>query len=125
MDKMSFEILRSIAENSPEITQEPTSEKIGMDPFLHEGGYGRPEKKGLLDGHDLMTEKGLDALAPFKIDNAVILATGMSTRFVPVFYELPKRLISIRGEVMTERLIRQLLISCIMEKFFICVRNTV
>lgn len=42
------------------------------------------------------------------VDNAVILAAGTSSRFAPLSYELPKALISVRGEILLERQIRQL-----------------
>ncbi|MDR2381200.1 MAG: NTP transferase domain-containing protein [Bifidobacteriaceae bacterium] len=62
---------------------------------------------GLVSGYQL-TEQGLAALAPHKVDNAVILAAGLSTRFAPISYERPKGLLQVRGEVLIERLIRQL-----------------
>ena len=40
--------------------------------------------------------------------NAVIMAAGMSTRFVPLSLEKPKALLKVRGEVLIERQIRQL-----------------
>ena len=43
-----------------------------------------------------------------KIDNAVIMAAGMSSRFAPISFEKPKALINIRGEILIERQIRQL-----------------
>ena len=43
-----------------------------------------------------------------KVNNAVILAAGNSTRFAPLSYEMPKGLIEVRGEVLIERQIRQL-----------------
>ncbi len=55
-----------------------------------------------------VSKKGLDLLASHKIDNAVILAAGMSTRFVPFNYETPKGLLEVKGEVLIERQIRQL-----------------
>lgn len=39
---------------------------------------------------------------------AIILAAGLGTRIAPLSYELPKALLSVRGEVLIERLIRQL-----------------
>lgn len=45
----------------------------------------------------------------YKVDNAVIMAAGLSSRFAPVSYEKPKPLIEVRGEVLIERQIRQLL----------------
>ncbi len=43
-----------------------------------------------------------------KVDNAIILAAGMSSRFAPLSYETPKGLLEVRGEVLVERQIRQL-----------------
>lgn len=40
--------------------------------------------------------------------NAVILAAGTSSRFVPLSEEIPKGLLEVRGEVLIERQIRQL-----------------
>ncbi len=43
-----------------------------------------------------------------KVDNAVIMAAGTSSRFAPLSYERPKALAEVRGEVLIERQIRQL-----------------
>lgn len=40
--------------------------------------------------------------------NAIILAAGTSSRFVPLSYECPKGLLTVKGEVLIERQIRQL-----------------
>ncbi len=44
----------------------------------------------------------------YKVDNAIILAAGTSSRFAPLSYEKPKGLITVKGEVLIERQIRQL-----------------
>ena len=51
---------------------------------------------------------GLAQLAPYKVDNAVIMAAGMSSRFAPLSYEKPKGLLTVKGEILIERQIRQL-----------------
>ena len=56
-----------------------------------------------------LTKIGLDALKPYKVNNAVILAAGPSSRFVPLSLELPKGLFKVRGEVLIERQIKQLI----------------
>ncbi|MBQ3366857.1 MAG: NTP transferase domain-containing protein [Acidaminococcaceae bacterium] len=43
-----------------------------------------------------------------KVDNAIIMAAGTSSRFAPLSYEKPKSLIEVKGEVLLERQIRQL-----------------
>ncbi len=55
-----------------------------------------------------LTDAGEAALMPYRVDNAVIMAAGMSTRFAPLSYEKPKGLLRVRGEVLIERQIRQL-----------------
>lgn len=43
-----------------------------------------------------------------KVDNAVIMAAGLSSRFAPLSHEMPKALIEVKGEIMIERQIKQL-----------------
>ena len=64
-------------------------------------------EKGLIDAEGI-TEKGLEALLPYRVDNAIIMAAGMSTRFVPLSLERPKGLLEVKGEVLIERQIKQL-----------------
>lgn len=46
---------------------------------------------------------------PFiKVENAVIMAAGLSSRFVPISYEYPKSLITVKGQILIERQILQL-----------------
>lgn len=44
----------------------------------------------------------------YKVDNAVIMAAGTASRFAPLSYEKHKALITVKGEVLIERQIRQL-----------------
>lgn len=55
-----------------------------------------------------LTEAGLSALLPYKVENAIIMAAGMSTRFVPLSLEKPKGLLVVKNEVLIERQIEQL-----------------
>lgn len=41
--------------------------------------------------------------------NSIILAAGTSSRFIPLSFEYPKGLLEVRGEILLERQIRQLL----------------
>lgn len=43
-----------------------------------------------------------------KVDNAIIMAAGTSSRFAPLSYEKHKALIEVKGEVLIERQIKQL-----------------
>ena len=51
----------------------------------------------------------------YQTDNAVIMAAGISSRFAPLSYEKPKALMEVKGEILIERQIRQLLEAGIQE----------
>ncbi len=61
-----------------------------------------------LDEHGIVTTKGIAALAPYKVDNAIIMAAGESKRCRPLSTILPKGLFVVKGEVLIEREIEQI-----------------
>lgn len=65
------------------------------------------EQNGFINEEGI-TSDGEHALLPYKVDNAVIMAAGMSSRFVPLSLEMPKGLLKVKDEVLIERQIRQL-----------------
>lgn len=69
--------------------------------------YRALTQAGLCSGFAL-TDRGLAALEPYKVDNAIIMAAGLSSRFAPISYERPKGVLTVRGEVLIERQVRQL-----------------
>lgn len=71
--------------------------------------YQRLVTAGLISrSNGSLTQAGLDALMPYQVDNAVILAAGASTRFIPLSLEQPKGLFEVKGERLIERQIQQL-----------------
>lgn len=66
------------------------------------------EKKGYIEDNGEITVKGIEKLEPYKVNNAVILAAGAATRFVPLSLEKPKGLYEVRNEKIIERQICQL-----------------
>ncbi len=63
--------------------------------------------EGLVD-EGCVTVEGKAYLEQHKVDNAIILAAGISSRFVPVCFETPKPLLKVKGEVLIERQIKQI-----------------
>ena len=71
--------------------------------------YQKLEDDGLIDRQSgVLTRIGLQALEPYKVDNAVILAAGSATRFIPLSLEQPKGLYEVKGERLIDRQIEQL-----------------
>ncbi|MGB4588343.1 MAG: NTP transferase domain-containing protein [Clostridiaceae bacterium] len=55
------------------------------------------------------SDQGNQENITFKVDNAIIMAAGLSSRFAPLSYEYPKALLKVKGEVLIERQIKQLI----------------
>ena len=66
------------------------------------------EEKNLLDENGL-TPEGERQLAPYKVDNAIIMAAGYSARCMPLSNVMPKGLFRVKGEILIERELCQLL----------------
>lgn len=128
MKKKEFEILRYLCENHGDITQRIIAEETGYSLGMVNKVISMFVEEKYISDNYYVTEKGFSLMEMYRVKNAIILAAGMSTRFIPVSYELPKGLISVKGEVMIEREIRQLqeagireiiiVVGYMMEKFF-------
>lgn len=68
-----------------------------------EKGYLTAQKSGYQ-----LTGLGEELLSQYRVQNAVILAAGFGSRFVPLTFDTPKGLLEVNGERMLERTIRQL-----------------
>ena len=58
---------------------------------------------------DCFQNGNYDALRPYHVDNAIILAAGMCSRFKPLSDTKPKAFLKVKGEILIERMIRQLI----------------
>ena len=108
MNIKEFEVLRYIEEHPGDLTQRMIAEGVGHSLGSVNSVIGALSEAGLVAEGNQITLAGKTALEPYRVDNAVILAAGMSTRFVPFSYEKPKGLTVVKGEVLIERQIRQL-----------------
>ena len=61
--------------------------------------YNKLVKTGYIEKESgSLTKTGLEALEPYRVNNAVILAAGASTRFIPLSIEQPKGLFEVKGK---------------------------
>lgn len=103
-----FKVLNAVRE-CPGCSQRSIAERAGLSlgTVSHVLGTLKNEM-GAVDTDNSVTKAGFDLLKPYKVDNAIIMAAGLSSRFAPISYEKPKGLLEVRGEVLIERQIRQL-----------------
>jgi len=59
---------------------------------------------GLVDG-TIVTEKGLEALEPYRVKRAVFIAAGFGSRLVPITLNTPKPLVRVNGTRMIDTLL--------------------
>ncbi len=65
------------------------------------------EKSGTF-GKKRLSKKAIEAYNSCKVDNAIVMAAGFGSRFVPLTYATPKGLLKVFGQRMIERQIEQL-----------------
>lgn len=107
LSKYQFEVLSAFALNSGQ-TQRDISTNADISLGSVNKAFRELTNEGFLDDCHKLTAKGKSALVPYRVDNAVILAAGMATRFAPLSFEKPKAMFEVRGEILIERVIRQL-----------------
>lgn len=107
LDKKAFETLNCLRATSG-ASQREIAERTGLSLGSVNTAMKELSSGSLLAGGQL-TAAGFEALEPYKVDNAIILAAGLSSRFAPISYEKPKGLLRVRGEILIERQVEQLL----------------
>lgn len=106
LSKNQFEVLNALRK-APGASQRDAAASSGLSLGTVNSTLKSLQEEGLAEGGK-PTPAGMEALAPYKVDNAVILAAGLSSRFAPISYEKPKGVLRVRGEVLIERQIEQL-----------------
>ena len=107
MTRNDFNLLYAIKKNGL-LSQRDLAKKANVSLGFVSETLRDFNEKGLVDESGL-TSKGEEALEPYKVKNAIIMAAGMSTRFVPLSLEKPKGLLIVKDEVLIERQIEQLI----------------
>ncbi len=107
MNKHNYDILLSLL-NTPLANQRDLSKQCGISLGAVNSSLKILRDEGFLDNHNILTAKTSALLEERKPVRAIILAAGFGMRMVPINIETPKALLTIRGEVLIERLIKQL-----------------
>ena len=90
------------------ISQRFLSEQTGYSLGLVNRCIKKLTDKGYLDEEKHFTETAKNVFLNHSPRNAIILAAGFGMRMVPINMDIPKALLEVRGEILIERLIRQL-----------------
>ena len=107
INRKEFDILCAIRVH-PGITQREIAQLLEISLGSVNAACRNLAREKLVDSGK-STARGIRELKPYKVDNAVIMAAGLSMRFAPISYEKPKGLLEVRGEILVERQIEQLI----------------
>lgn len=104
LTKKQFDILAALEKNKSYTSQRTLATLSGMSlgtvnktitPLIEEG-Y-------IADG--LITEKGIEALEPYRVRRAIFIAAGFGSRLVPITLNTPKPLVRVKGQRIIDSLI--------------------
>lgn len=107
MEEKVFKVLLFCTENELN-SQRELADYMGVSLGTANSSVQKCKELGLIDENNSLTKEGKKELNKYKVDNAIIMAAGMSTRFAPISYEMPKGLLKVKGEILIERQIKQL-----------------
>ena len=107
--KKEFDVLLLLSRSANIVTQRFISKSTGYSLGSINNILSSLHEKGLTSDNNTLSANGFAVLDSYKVDNAIIMAAGMSSRFAPLSYEKPKGLLKVKGEVLIERQIRQLM----------------
>ena len=108
LSKYQFQLLLNLKNKTEKTNQRAIAEELGFSLGTVNKLIQEAEQQKWITSEYELTEQGLQALEPYHVENAIIMAAGMSTRFAPLSYEAPKGLLVVKGERLIEREIKQL-----------------
>lgn len=107
MNKHESDILELLLKDS-KLTQRQISERIHLSLGLVNKTIKSLKQKGYLSNNNRITNKLINLAEKTSPKSAVILAAGSGMRMVPINVETSKGILRVKGEVLIERLIKQL-----------------
>lgn len=107
MNIFEMDIMNTLLKN-PFLNQRVLAEQCGYSIGVVNRSLRSLMEQGLLNEKMELTESATQMIESKKPHNAIILAAGYGMRMVPINLETPKGLLKVKGELLIERLIRQL-----------------
>ena len=96
LEEKEFNALMYLLKPKGKVTQKSMADKLKLSIGSVNKIINNLSEKGYIDNYAI-TEKGYEALEPYRVKNACFMAAGFGSRMVPITLNTPKPLVRVRG----------------------------
>jgi len=100
-----FEVLTTIERKKEKLSQREISKYTGFSLGTVNKIISELVNNKFIDNDNVITEKGLEVLEPYRVKRAIFLAAGFGSRMVPITFNTPKPLVRVKGKRIIETLL--------------------
>ena len=118
LSRKQFDVLTFLEQNKQKISQREISEKLGISLGTVNRTVATLSQEGYVEGLEI-TEKGINALEPYRVKRAVFIAAGFGSRLVPITLNTPKPLVRVNGIRMIDTLLDAVIAAGIEEIYLV------
>ena len=104
LSKKQFEVLAFIERSENKKSQREIADKTKLSAGTVNKIISELSSEGLID-NGAVTEKGYEALEPYRVKRAIFIAAGFGSRLVPITLNTPKPLVRVNGVRMIDTLL--------------------
>lgn len=104
MTKQEFDILLALTQSEKPLTQRKLAEMANISLGKVNKTVKALTEAGFVEAGRI-TEAGLEALEPYRVQRAIFLAAGFGSRMVPITFNTPKPLVRVHGTRMIDTLL--------------------
>lgn len=108
LTKKQFEILAYLADNKEVVSQRNIASNTSMSVGSVNKILSEMMELGYVSNNQI-TDSGLQALEPYRVKRAIIMAAGLGSRMMPITLNTPKPLIRVKGKRIIETLLDALI----------------
>ena len=108
LSKNQFDVLECIISSDQKLSQRNIAKTTGMSVGTVNKIILNLTDEGYLSNNEI-TEKGIEAMEPYRVKRAIMIAAGLGSRLIPITLNTPKPLIRVKGKRMIENTLDRLI----------------
>ena len=118
INEKEFNVLVEIESSQKKLSQRDISHKTNYSVGTVNSTLASLIQKELIKDN-LITQKGLDELKPYKVNRAIFIAAGFGSRMVPITLNTPKPLVRVKGSRLIDTMLDAVLKADIKEIYIV------